>query len=114
MGILIYVLQNKKRRKAALNTIELCQEGDLLVYDNGNKINDPANTEQAAGNDPQNTDYDTGGVTLGDAIQAAVNAICKNNQQEDSYPRKGIQRLSQFLQLFHNVYPFGFAPIVAK
>ena len=80
------------------------QNGDLLVNNNGDQINDRTDAKEAAGDKPQNSHNDTGGIALGYAIQSAVNSIRKDYEQQRCDPRKCIQRVSQFFHLLESVF----------
>lgn len=70
------------------------QNGDLLVNNNGDQINDRTDAKEAAGDEPQNSHNNTGGVPLGYAIKSAVNSVRKDYEQQCSNPRKCIQCVS--------------------
>ena len=75
--------------------LESCKNGDFLLGDYGDQVNDPENTEEVTGNELQHTNNNAGRITARNAEQCAVNVI-ENYQQELCDPRQTLESLSKF------------------
>ena len=68
---------------------ELRQNGDFLLSDHGNQINDPEDTEEVTGNQLQHTNDNTRGIAARDTEQRAVDVIY-DDEQELCDPRNAL------------------------
>lgn len=71
------------------------------MQDNGNDIDDPADTKETAGDDPQDADHDCFQIQGSDTIETTVNEAGEDDEEDLDKSGKAVQYASQAVAFCH-------------